>query len=144
MNIYLRYINSLSEKLKKYIERRRPDIPEDVRDKTAKFLATVFYLCEEWGAGDALAGMIINNNIGAREFETLKTILEGLGVRNLPPTANLSGTRACIYVWDVLRSADFGDEEINQIARALEYLGKSGGSGSAVKRLEELLGIKGE
>jgi len=144
MDIYLRYINPLAEKLEKYIGSRRPDIPEDKREKIARFLATVFYICEEYGAGDALAGLIAENSIGIREFEALRKLLEGLGVRNLPETGKSLGRGACIYVWHVLREADFGDPEINEIARTLDALGRSGGSGSVVKRLEELLGIRGD
>jgi len=144
MDIYLRYIDPLSEKLKAYIMRRRRDIPEDEAGKMARFLATVFYICEEYGAGDALAGLIAEKNIGIREFEVLRKILEGLGVRNLPEAGRVPGRGACMYVWRVLRESDFGDPEINEIARALDALGRSGGSGSVVKRLEELLGIKGE
>jgi len=133
MSIYMRYIDPLSKMLKKYIDSRRPDIPEDVRDKSAKFLATIFVLCEEWGQGDALAGYFIESLADRKTFETFKTMLEGLGVK-LPPSSGLFTNRSlCVYTWDVARYADFGDENMNKIMRSI-------GSG----KIDALLNKRGE
>jgi len=118
-SIYMRYIDPLAKILRKYIDSRRPDIPEDVRDKYAKFLATIFVLCEEWGQGDALAGYFIERLADRKTFEMFKTVLEGLGVK-LPPSSGIFANRAlCVYTWDVARYADFGDENVNNIMRVI-------------------------
>ena len=121
--VYKKEVESLKEVLYRYITERAPDRPEERRRGVAKALAQLFVLAAEYGAGDALAGVILTSYDRRETVENVHRVLSTLGVRNLPsPDRSLR-----LYLWDVMERADFGDEEVNNIMRELNKMAVTGG-----------------
>ena len=123
MPVYVDMIDAVARILEKCLEGRAPQAPEGKRRRFARGLATMLVLSAEWGAGDALAGYYLRQ-YDAKVVENVHKSLEALGVKHLPrPRAH----RVEMYFWDLMRQADFGDEEVNSMLRELDRLGVSGG-----------------
>jgi len=93
-------------------------------DQEAKILAIPLVLGSEYGAGDGLAGFILEHFTGDYIEEFFK-ILREKGIWKTKRKVTRWGFK--LEVLSILRKADFGDEEINNALRELHRVSVSGG-----------------
>lgn len=121
-DVYIEMIRPLKEMLFKWIDKKRPDSPEDRKKKWAYAFAKILVWASEYGAGDPLAGLLLRR-VPPDAIRHLHNTLTELGVKNLPKP----GSFAWLYLMDLIEHADFGDEELNNALRELARMAKSGG-----------------
>ena len=122
--VYEEKIRSVQPVVKRWLDKVVPDRPENVRNEFAKFLATLLVLGAEYGAGDALAGLLLNNTSKDLIGKVHKVLRDVLKVGNLPSFPRMSKTG---YAMSLLR-AEWPDPEVAEVVKELERMSLSGGS----------------
>ena len=122
--VYEEKIKPVCEVVRRWLERAIPDRPENVRNEFAKFLATLLVLGAEYGAGDALAGYLLNNTSKDLIGKIHRVLRDVLKVGNLPSSSWMSKAG---YAMSLLR-AEWPDPEVAEAVKELERMSLSGGS----------------
>jgi len=144
--VYEEQINKLKEEIIAYLKRKKVNAPEEKMEKFARAMATNLFLSAEYGAGDALAGMMLKKMCSKGDLEEASKVwigqLKKLGVKNLPEPIKGEEVVFGYVKWrrfwdDIMEKADFGDERFNKILRRLGKYSKSGGSFSYGKVFEQ-------
>jgi len=113
LEIYVPKIKPLFELLKKKFD-----------ENDARIIATITVLAAEYGAGDALAGLILLK-VPQEVINKFFAALEEKKIWKKPE--HISKHMLWAYALDICRKADFGDEEINNAMRDLGWLALTGG-----------------
>lgn len=121
---YMDRIERITPVFMRVVRERLPRLDQGRAEKLAKSLAMVCLLSAEYGAGDALAGYLLQQLFPARKtLDVLPRVLENLGGHNLPKRP----TSVWLYCTRVMAEASFGDEELDNLLRGLNRMALSGG-----------------
>jgi len=112
----------------------------------ARPIATILVLCFEWGAGDALAGYMLSRIVASSRGDIAERIVGILEQRcnakiavRPPAHASHSHTSLCLYLEDVFKHSDFGDQLVNRFFELWHRYATSGGGTEALKEIDRIL-----